>query len=332
MERCVFVAGGTIYTRPQGVCPHFHMPSLAYCATLNNWEQEDWDVLSTPNSKLQYIIVGQEVGTEGTRHLQIYFQLAKQTKLTTIKNWGGPWARMHMEGARGTDEEASVYCKKDGNFIEIGERLSMGRKGARNDLSELQKDIEKGLSYDELCETHFEAAAKYHKFIRERVQARDTCKELGSLRKEFESASLRPWQQVLVEIVKEDPNPRAIHWIWEDKGNVGKSWMTKYLAAMYKACVLTADRKSDMAYLYSKNPSKVVVFDLSRTAAPKEDQKWDRVDAAYSLAEDLKNGMVVSTKYDSTNILTRGCHVIFFANFEPDMTKWSRDRYFITKL
>ena len=51
-----------------------------------------------------------------------------------MKGWGGPWEKMHMEAARGTDEEASTYCKKDGNFVEIGERKSMGRKGARSDL------------------------------------------------------------------------------------------------------------------------------------------------------------------------------------------------------
>ncbi len=63
-------------------------------------------------------IVGLEVGKQGTSHLQIYFQLANQAKITTIKNWGGPWSRIHFESARGTDEEAADYCKKEGNFFE----------------------------------------------------------------------------------------------------------------------------------------------------------------------------------------------------------------------
>ena len=98
---------------------------LAYCATLNNYTEEDVAILRTPNSKLKYIIVGHEIGSEGTPHLQIYFQLEKQTMITTMKNWGGPWAKMHFEGARGTDEETSTYCMKDGNFFEVGQSKMM---------------------------------------------------------------------------------------------------------------------------------------------------------------------------------------------------------------
>ena len=94
---------------------------------------------------------------------------------------------------------------------------------------------------------------------------------------------------------------------------------------------MTPGKKADMAYVYSKNPSKIVIFDLSRTTAPSEG-KEHYFDGVYSLAEDLKNGMITSYKYDSTNVLTTGCHVVFFANFLPDMTKWSDDRYFITHL
>lgn len=288
-------------------------------------------MLRTPNSRLAYIIVGHEVGEQGTPHLQIYFQLEKQTKLTTIKNWGGPWARMHLEPARGTDVEASEYCKKENNFFELGTRKAMGKKGARNDLAELQTAIREGKSYDEVCEEHFDTAAKFHKFIRERIQARDTQKELDSLREEFASASLRPWQERLLDVVHENPNPRKIHWIWEDVGNVGKSWMAKYLMAMENAVLLTPGKKADMAYIFSKNPTKIVIFDLSRTTAP-TDGKEHYLDGVYSLAEDIKNGMVTSYKYDSANVLTTGSHVIFFANFAPDMTKWSQDRYLITRL
>lgn len=307
------------------------MPVLAYCATLNNYSEDDVATLRTPNSRLKYIIVGHEVGESGTPHLQIYFQLEKQTKLTTIKNWGGPFARMHFEAARGTDVQASDYCKKEGNYFELGSRTPMGKKGARNDLEELQKSIREGKSYEEICEEHFDKAAKYHKFIRERIQAQVMEAELSSLHEVFSSASLKPWQRALLDVVDEPVNPRKIHWIWEDQGNVGKSWMAKYLMAERGAVLLTPGKKADMAYIFSKNPSKIVIFDLSRTTAP-TDGKEHYLDGVYSLAEDLKNGMVTSYKYDSTNVLTTGSHVIFFANFAPDMTKWSQDRYLITRL
>jgi len=307
------------------------MPTLAYCATLNNYTPEDVAVLRTPNAKLKYIIVGHEVGEQGTPHLQIYFQLEKQVLMRVIKNWGGPWSRMHFEAARGTNTEAADYCKKEGNYFELGEMRSMGRKGARNDLEEVKQAIERGESYDEICDTHFQQAASFSKFIKERVQARDSAKQQDSLRELYSSAVLRPWQQAIMDVVEETACPRKIHWIWETEGNVGKSWMANYLGAMHGATILTSGKKVDMAYIYAQKPTKIVLFDLARTNEATDERKH-YLDGVYSLAEDLKNGRVVSTKYESKTVFFRPPHVIFFANFEPDYTKWSGDRYFVTRL
>lgn len=307
------------------------MPTLAYCATLNNYTADDVAVLRTPNSKLNYIIVGHEVGDSGTPHLQMYFQLAKQTKITSIKNWGGPWARMHLESAKGTDKEAADYCKKEGNFFELGERKSMGRKGARSDIAAIQAAINAGDDYDKICDEHFDTASKFHKFIQERITARDTLKRKSDLRELFETASLRPWQQALVDVVDETPNPRKIHWIWDASGNTGKSWMKTYLGTMKDACCLSFGKRADLAHIFATSPKGIVVFDLTRTAAPTEGKEHS-MDGLYSLAEDLKNGCLTTTKYDSKTIFFPSPHVIFFANWLPDMTKWSEDRYLIKEI
>ena len=49
-------------------------------------------------------------------------------------------------------------------------------------------------------------------------------------------------------------------------------------------------------------------------------------------AEDLKNNWLISTKYDSESLVFSKKHVVIFANFKPDMTKWSADPYLITDL
>jgi hypothetical protein len=57
---------------------------LAYCATLNNYTLEDvahGRCTSYAEFKLNYIIVGHEVGEQGTLHIQIYIQLASQAKI-----------------------------------------------------------------------------------------------------------------------------------------------------------------------------------------------------------------------------------------------------------
>lgn len=310
------------------------MPLYGYIFVLNNYtpaqELEYRSCLGKTGVK--YVLFGREVGEKcGTPHLQGYMQVNHNN--TKRLNEKLP-CKKHIL-ALGSWEENYKYSTKGGDYFEAGEPdkelKGAPGKGQRTDLDDVHKSIVDGLSYDEICEKHFSQAAKYSRFIREQVQARDVSAELNSLRSEYASASLRPWQQTVVELVKEDPNPRKIHWIWEEEGNQGKSWMTKYLAAMHKACILNIGKKIDMAYVYSKNPSNLVVFDLSRTTAPGEG-KEHFLDGAYSLAEDLKNGMVMSYKYDSGMVLRKTCHVIFFANFPPDLTKWSADRYFITKL
>lgn len=303
-------------------------------ANVNEWFIKLRGVHGTAGIK--YMVYGMERGDNptdgitGGLHLQGYLQCNTDKKARLYKAVGAA-----VNPQKGTAEQAANYCKKDGNFIEVGDFNDkvpgMKKSGQRSDLEAIQNDIRGGMTYEEICDVHFGEVAKFNRFIKEQILLRNTNKELDSLREAFSSASLRPWQEALVAIVQEAPNPRRIHWIWEDQGNTGKSWMTKYLAAMHQACIMTVGKKADMSYLYSKNPSKVVVFDLSRTTEPGEGREHF-LDGAYSLAEDLKNGMVTSYKYDSANVLTTGCHVIFFANFLPDMTKWSADRYAIKRI
>jgi hypothetical protein len=237
-----------------------------------------------------------------------------------------------IKPARGTNVEAADYCRKDGNFWEVGVEKAMGRKGARSDLVAVKEAIAKGDTYDAICDEHFNVASRCSKFIKERVQARDSGKQQDSLRELYGSAVMRPWQQRLLDTVtEEEADPRQILWLWEDSGNVGKSWMANYLGAIHGASLLTSGKKVDMAYIFAQAPSKIVVFDLSRTQEATEERKHI-LDGIYSLAEDLKNGRVVSTKYESKTVFFRPPHVVFFANFEPDRTKWSKDRYKVINL
>lgn len=306
---------------------------FGFCFTHNNYTpaQELAYRGAVGQCGVKYIIFGREVGANGTPHLQGYLQI-NHNKYDRIKKKFGDG--IHLEPQRGTFQQATDYCKKDGDFFEAGEpdtTMDGKTKGQRSDLMDVKKAIDEGKTYEELCESHFTQVAMYSRFIKEQVQARDACSVRNLLRSEYENSSLRPWQQRVVDIVMEDPNPRKIHWIWEETGDVGKSWMSKYLVAMHNACILSIGKKQDMAYVYSKNPSNIVVFDLSRTTAPGEGREHC-LDGAYSLAEDLKNGLVMAYKYDSTTVIRKTCHVIFFANFPPDLTKWSADRYFITHL
>jgi hypothetical protein len=50
----------------------------------------------------------------------------------------------------------------------------------------------------------------------------------------------------------------VVVWYWEKDGNVGKTWVTKYLAVMEDVCFLDGGKKVDLAHTYSKSKAKSV--------------------------------------------------------------------------
>lgn len=318
------------------------MPTLHYLFTLNNYTEDELNTITTTTYRdCNYLCFAPEVGEKGTPHLQGYIQVTKQIQWKTIKNTWPGFSRAHFETAFGSSEDNVTYCKGpydkevkgvrkvkplNQDFWEYGQCRDIGKRGKRTDLDAVKRDIQEGKSYDEICETHFEVAAKYSRFIKERIQARDTIMVQSSLLKDYEGSSLKPWQQELVDVVEANAHPRKIYWIWSEEGNLGKSYMATYLGVKHKACVFMGGAKTNLAFIYAQNPTKLVVFDLSRT------QEANYMDHLYSLAEDLKNGRLTSTKYESKTIYFPIPHVIFLANFAPDLTKWSEDRYDIKHL
>lgn len=85
-----------------------------WCFTLNNpTDQESIDPAIT-----DYMVVGDEVGEEGTRHFQGYVIFKKEYYLTGVKKL---LPRAHWEVAKGSPEQNRKYCTKDGNFGESGQ-------------------------------------------------------------------------------------------------------------------------------------------------------------------------------------------------------------------
>lgn len=115
----------------------------AFCFTLNNYSEEESTQLLS-ETQFTYVVIGKEVGAEGTPHLQGYAELCKQSRMSLLKKIN---PRMHVEGRRGTATQAIDYCKKDGDFTERGERR---QQGARLDLQEIKKAVLAGANRKEL--------------------------------------------------------------------------------------------------------------------------------------------------------------------------------------
>jgi hypothetical protein len=101
--------------------------SRSWVFTLNNYTDADIERFRGFVTDVRYAIIGKEVGESGTPHLQGFLYLHNQVRLHTVRTF---FERAHYEIARGTAQQAIDYCKKDGDFIEIGTPpMSNKRKG-----------------------------------------------------------------------------------------------------------------------------------------------------------------------------------------------------------
>jgi hypothetical protein len=97
----------------------------SYVFTINNYTDEEYEAIQ--GMECRYLIVGKEVGAEGTPHLQGYILFRNARSFNTIKRL---LPRAHIEPAKGNAEQNIDYCSKDGDYFEKGDRpVSQKRKG-----------------------------------------------------------------------------------------------------------------------------------------------------------------------------------------------------------
>lgn len=133
---------------------------------------------------------------------------------------------------------------------------------------------------------------------------------------------LYEWQKAIVEIIKNDPDERTIHWYWDKKGCSGKTTFCKYLSHHYKAVPLEG-KKNDVLYVAAEFESEIYLWDLERSM-----EEY----VSYASIEKIKNGYYTCGKYEGRPILRNCPHVIVFANFAPDLTKLSADRWNVVNI
>lgn len=107
--------------------------SRDYAFTINNPVESDYSALDLLKDKAQYIIVGDEVGENGTPHLQCYAYFSNQKAFGSMKKL---FPRAHIEVAKGSAEQNRVYCSKQKVLFECGE---IPQQGKRNDIEEVRE-------------------------------------------------------------------------------------------------------------------------------------------------------------------------------------------------
>lgn len=130
-----------------------------YCFTINNYSDSDVELCkSFYDSHCKYLVYGLETGESGTPHIQGYFQLKTKCRLTGLKKSFHPTA--HLEIARGSPDEAADYCKKDGEYVELGTMLN---QGARTDLASAVALVVSKRPISEVASECPEVFVKYHR-------------------------------------------------------------------------------------------------------------------------------------------------------------------------
>lgn len=105
--------------------------SVYWCFTLNNYDDSEVEILNNFfNEKCKYAIYGKEKGKMETPHLQGFFVLKKQWRLSALKKINNRW---HLESARSDIKDNYKYCSKEGDFYEFGDKRKCGQ-GARSDI------------------------------------------------------------------------------------------------------------------------------------------------------------------------------------------------------
>lgn len=288
-----------------------------FCFTLNNYTEANEAALKQLD--VTYGIYGrEEAPTTGTKHLQGYLYFKSQKTCSAVnKILAEKGLRPYVAAAKGNAESNRTYCSKGGDFEEWG---VMPAAGKRNDILDMHETIKGGASAMEVMEAHPATYFKYSNAADKAIRMYKDVKAAADIRDQFKDVTLRPWQQNCNTRLSNQTD-RQVTWVVDEEGNQGKTWYAKYLVATKNAFYTNGGKAADIFYAY--NYEGIVVFDFTRT---------QEEIVNYSAIEAFKNGMVFSSKYQSTLKITTPPKVLCLSNWEPDQSKLSRDRWDIVRL
>lgn len=135
------------------------------------------------------------------------------------------------------------------------------------------------------------------------------------------------WQKDVVDMIKNDPDDRKIHYYYEYNGGVGKTSLQKHLVVYHGATVVSgkgADMKYGVLTFNDKKgyPPDIVCVNICRSI---EKISWSGI-------EEIKDGLFFSGKYESCDFVMNSPWVLVFSNNLPPLDKLSHDKWEIHNL
>ena len=298
--------------------------------TINNYsEEEPWRTVETlaEQKTIKFLVVGREVApSTGTRHLQGYVEYfsCRSFQGVTRHLFAIFNGNAHIEVAHSTQSENFTYCTKEDSdpFIFKGQKKDNGAAVEKASIGEMAEMAAK--QGTEACKTAYgmdyyvskQAVDKAANAVRSDIA-------LTVLKEQYENATLKKWQDVVMKLI-EMQGDREILFVIDEIGNQGKTWLTQYITLTKEGQCFDSTNKKDVAY--ALNPEKkIFIFDMTRATEPK---------MSLQILESIKNGIVFSGKHESGTKIVAGAKEVVMANSFTEMheAQLSCDRFMILQL
>lgn len=308
--------------------------SRNYCFTLFNKP-----TINLEYFKFRYLIYQEEICPKTKKiHWQGYAEFNKEITLRQIKQDFLQDDTSHIEMRNGTREQARHYCMKPienckckhcikaiienykpNQYKEFG-KWTKGQ-GHRSDIDEMAYNLMKGIINEEDLKNDYSMYyLMYYNTIKKIINEMKEKEQLLKLKKKFQNTTLRKWQQQTLSSVS-DQGDRKVKWIYDEDGNSGKTYLSKYMVATQNAYYVTSGKTKDIIYGYKNQP--LVIFDFSRS-------QEDHIN--YQAIELFKNGIMFNSKYESGMKIFDSCKIVCMSNFYPNINALSKDRWDINIL
>lgn len=135
----------------------------------------------------------------------------------------------------------------------------------------------------------------------------------------YEGVTWRPFQTWILGLLEGKPHPRHIYWCYDD-GDTGKSYLARYLMCQ-TGVVLGGGSTADIAHKIRGSVELGIDVRLIIMDVPKTVTKIN-----YAALENIKNGIINATKYESLAFVIPPPHVVVFANYVPPDGVYTQNR------
>jgi energy-coupling factor transporter ATP-binding protein EcfA2 len=280
-----------------------------------------------------YTKTAQEHHKDGDTHIHIYIKFNSSIAITTIHNI---IKKTLIEPPKGTidydpvrsDVAADTYLNKEGVYLEYGEKPQ--RKKAGRPLVNRNNDSRNAGAFEAITmaqQGDIEGAIatlienQPMEYLRSKESIENNLKSINITRKKYDlpnmtDIDLKPWQQQVVDLIKEPPKERRIIWI-SGKPGCGKSFLFNYLSELqnYEYGLYNAGQcvsLDNLAYAYDEEG--IIAWDFPMNFKFDDDIRSHIANVIEKFSDFGQK--ISSKKYKGSTKYIRG-HCVVFSNKQP---------------